>query len=99
MQSVETMVQYSRGDLIEQEAPHEIEDKKPPPEWPVNGSIEFKNIVMRYRPGLPYVLKGLSLRIRGGEKIGVVGRCVGRLSVGEAPNLSNTIGLAQERVR
>lgn len=68
------MVQYSRGDQIEQEAPHEIEDKKPPPEWPANGTIEFKDIVMRYRPGLPYVLKGLSLNIRGGEKIGVVGR-------------------------
>ena len=75
MQSVETMVHYSRGDQIEQEAPHEIEDKKHPPEWPANGSIEFENIVLQYRPGLPYVLKGLSLTIRGGEKIGVVGRC------------------------
>jgi len=29
---------------------------------------------LRYREGLPFVLKGLSLSIKGGEKIGVVGR-------------------------
>ena len=29
---------------------------------------------MSYRPGLPIVLKGLNFDIRGGEKIGVVGR-------------------------
>ncbi|KAI0784237.1 ABC protein [Abortiporus biennis] len=74
MQSVETMVHYSRGDEIAQEAPHEIQETKPPAEWPAEGAIQFKDIVMRYRPGLPYVLKGLSLDIRGGEKIGVVGR-------------------------
>lgn len=31
---------------------------------------------MSYRPGLPNVLKGISLDIKGGEKIGVVGRFV-----------------------
>lgn len=29
---------------------------------------------VRYRPNTPLVLKGISLSIRGGEKIGVVGR-------------------------
>jgi hypothetical protein len=29
---------------------------------------------MSYRPGLPKVLKGIEMRIEGGEKIGVVGR-------------------------
>lgn len=74
MASVETVTHYSHGNNIEQEAPHDIPDKKPPPEWPQNGSLEFNNIVMRYRPGLPFVLKGISLSIQGGEKIGVVGR-------------------------
>ena len=68
------VVEYTRGDRIEQEAPHEIKDKKPPKEWPASGAIEFKDVVMRYRPGLPFVLKGLSLSIKGGEKVGVVGR-------------------------
>ncbi|KZT73648.1 ABC protein [Daedalea quercina L-15889] len=74
MSSVERVVEYSRADRIEQEAPHEIKDHKPPEEWPSRGAIEFNDVVMRYRPGLPFVLKGLSLSIRGGEKIGVVGR-------------------------
>ena len=74
MASVETLTHYSHGNNIEQEAPHEIEDTKPPAQWPDRGAVEFKNIVMRYRPGLPLVLKGLSLSIQGGEKIGVVGR-------------------------
>ncbi|KAL6299258.1 P-loop containing nucleoside triphosphate hydrolase protein [Sparassis latifolia] len=74
MSSVERVVQYSRGDLIEQELPHEIPDRRPPAVWPARGAIQFNEVVMRYRPGLPFVLKGLSLDIRGGEKIGVVGR-------------------------
>lgn len=71
-----TVVEYSRDGGLEQEKPHEIEDTKPPSEWPEHGAIEFKNIVMSYRPGLPTVLKGVSVNIKGGEKIGVVGRCV-----------------------
>jgi ATP-binding cassette, subfamily C (CFTR/MRP), member 1 len=74
MASVETVTHYSQGDNIAQEASHEIPDAAPPPEWPRNGAIEFNEITMRYRPGLPLVLKGLSLSIKGGEKIGVVGR-------------------------
>lgn len=74
MQSVETLVQYSRGDMTDQEAPHDIPERRPAPDWPANGAIDFQDVKMRYRPGLPFVLKGLSMRIRGGEKIGVVGR-------------------------
>lgn len=59
MNSVERVVQYSRGDLIEQEPAHDIDDKKPPPSWPDKGAIEFDDVVMRYRPGLPPVLKGV----------------------------------------
>ena len=74
MASVETVTHYSHGNNIAQEAPHEIKDAQPSPEWPAQGAIEFKDITMRYRPGLPLVIKGLTLSIRGGEKIGVVGR-------------------------
>ena len=68
------VVEYSRQDKIPQEAPHEIAERKPPADWPAEGAVEFKDVVMRYRPGLPLVLKGLSMHINGGEKIGVVGR-------------------------
>ncbi|PCH42435.1 nucleoside triphosphate hydrolase protein [Wolfiporia cocos MD-104 SS10] len=74
MSSVERVIEYSRKGRIEQEASHEIPDRKPLPEWPSQGAIEFKNVGMRYRAGLPLVLKGLSMSIKGGEKIGVVGR-------------------------
>ena len=76
MSSVETVTHYSHGNYIEQEAPHEIEDRKPAAEWPAQGAIEFRDITMRYRPKLPLVLRGLSLSVNGGEKIGVVGRLV-----------------------
>jgi ATP-binding cassette subfamily C (CFTR/MRP) protein 1 len=52
------VVHYSRGDLIEQEAQHEKPDTKPPAQWPPEGAIEFKDIRMAYRKGLPEVLKG-----------------------------------------
>ena len=37
--------------------------------WPSHGEIEFKNYYVKYRPTLPYVLKDVSLRIGGGEKV------------------------------
>jgi ATP-binding cassette subfamily C (CFTR/MRP) protein 1 len=40
--------------------------------WPSHGEIEFKNYYVKYRPTLPYVLKDVSLKIRGGEKVQIV---------------------------
>ncbi|KAF8802448.1 P-loop containing nucleoside triphosphate hydrolase protein [Phlegmacium glaucopus] len=74
LNSVERVVHYSEPGLMKQEAPHEIEESKPCADWPAKGAIEFKEVTMRYRPGLPNVLHGISLAIRGGEKIGIVGR-------------------------
>ncbi|KAI5292871.1 hypothetical protein KEM52_006008 [Ascosphaera acerosa] len=57
---------------LEEESPlHTIEVAA---EWPQAGQISFDNVQMRYRAGLPLVLKGLTMDIKGGEKIGVVGR-------------------------
>lgn len=41
----------------------------PPPAWPERGAIEFKDVEMSYRPGLPPVLKGVSFGISPGEKV------------------------------
>jgi len=46
----------------------------PPKEWPVRGELVLENVQMAYRPGLPQVLKGVSLHVREGEHIGIVGR-------------------------
>ncbi|XP_078175998.1 ABC transporter C family member 2-like [Carex rostrata] len=56
------------------EAPPVIEGKRPPPGWPSAGVIEFKEVWLRYRLELPPVLHGISFRIEGSEKVGIVGR-------------------------
>ncbi|KAJ7758854.1 ABC transporter [Mycena maculata] len=72
MNSVERVLHYATD--VEQEAPIEIPEKKPAAPWPSNGQIEMKDIVLKYRPGLPAVIKGISMNVRAGEKIGIVGR-------------------------
>jgi len=69
-------VQYSQGGLIEQEAPHHLPPTDPPtsPSWPEHGAIKFTDVSLSYRKGLPTVLHNMSLDIKGGERIGVVGR-------------------------
>ncbi|PPQ77123.1 hypothetical protein CVT25_010817 [Psilocybe cyanescens] len=74
LNSVERIVHYSRSDLMKQEAAHEIPENKPATEWPQTGAIAFQDVSMKYRLGLPNVLHGISMSIRGGEKIGIVGR-------------------------
>ncbi|KAF5392368.1 hypothetical protein D9757_001460 [Collybiopsis confluens] len=72
MNSVERIVYYSNE--VEQEAAHELPECKPPSPWPSQGQVEFKNVVLKYRPELPPVLREVSMTIKGGEKIGIVGR-------------------------
>jgi len=38
------------------------------------GSIEFSNISFRYSEELPYVLKGINLKIGANEQLGIIGR-------------------------
>ncbi|KRZ88107.1 Multidrug resistance-associated protein 1, partial [Trichinella sp. T8] len=49
-------------------------DERLPNDWPTNGSIQFSDYKLRYREGLELCLKGITCLIRGGEKIGIVGR-------------------------
>lgn len=51
-----------------------IPSNRPPQNWPEKGEIVFENVEARYRPGLPLVIKGISMHIKPNEKIGVVGR-------------------------
>ncbi|CAK9145577.1 unnamed protein product [Ilex paraguariensis] len=59
---------------IPSEAARKISGSLPPPNWPNHGDIEIKDLQVRYRTNTPLVLRGISLSIQGGEKIGVVGR-------------------------
>ena len=45
-----------------------------PKKWPAGGQIIARNFNIRYRKGLPLVLKNISFDIKPSEKIGVVGR-------------------------
>nr|GMD83307.1 ABC transporter C family member 2-like [Ipomoea batatas] len=56
------------------EGPAIIESNRPPPAWPSAGSVQFENVVLRYRPELPPVLHGISFTISPSDKVGVVGR-------------------------
>lgn len=60
------------GTELEEEAPLHLGQVAP--SWPEQGRIAFSNVHMRYRSGLPLVLRGLDMDVQGGERIGIVGR-------------------------
>ncbi|KAI6025090.1 hypothetical protein PISMIDRAFT_27312 [Pisolithus microcarpus 441] len=72
MNSVERVVHYA--DEVDQEAPHDVDNVTIPENWPSEGRIVMNDVVMKYRPELPPVLKGLNMTIIPREKIGIVGR-------------------------
>ena len=72
MNSVERVIHYAKN--LEQEAPHEIPERKPEASWPVEGRVEIKDVFLKYRPELPDVLRGLTMSVAPREKIGIVGR-------------------------
>uniref|UniRef100_A0A673IHA0 ATP-binding cassette, sub-family C (CFTR/MRP), member 3 n=1 Tax=Sinocyclocheilus rhinocerous TaxID=307959 RepID=A0A673IHA0_9TELE len=69
--AVERVKEYSE---TQTEAPWIVTDKQPPPDWPPKGNVEFADYSVRYREGLDLVLRNISLKVEGGEKIGIVGR-------------------------
>lgn len=71
MNSVERVGAYMD---IEQEAAPVIPESRPPSNWPQHGSIEFKDLSLRYADDLPMVINKVSFDIPGGKKVGVVGR-------------------------
>jgi ATP-binding cassette subfamily C (CFTR/MRP) protein 1 len=59
---------------LEVEADEVVPYNRPPPEWPQHGAISIEKLVVSYRPQLPPVLKGISLKISAGEHVAIVGR-------------------------
>uniref|UniRef100_A0A3Q3IF34 ABC transporter domain-containing protein n=1 Tax=Monopterus albus TaxID=43700 RepID=A0A3Q3IF34_MONAL len=68
--SVERTEEYSTG--LPAEPQHQ--NMQLPPAWPEQGWVEFRGVVLAYREGLPNALDGVSLVVRPGEKVGIVGR-------------------------
>ncbi|KAF7347593.1 P-loop containing nucleoside triphosphate hydrolase protein [Mycena venus] len=70
--SVERVIEYLD---VPQEAPAIIEKSRPPAYWPSSsGELVVDNLVVKYAPDLPPVLRNLSFILKPSEKVGVVGR-------------------------
>lgn len=72
MNSCERIYHYGHG--IDQEAPLHIASTTPPASWPDKGEILMEDVDLRYRPELPLVLNKFNLHVKGGTRIGIVGR-------------------------
>ncbi|KAF7440791.1 hypothetical protein PC9H_001139 [Pleurotus ostreatus] len=68
--SLERVQQYI---CIDQER-GSTESGKPPAYWPATGDLHVENLRSRYSATGPVVLDGLTFHIKGGERVGVVGR-------------------------
>uniref|UniRef100_A0A8C7QG61 ATP-binding cassette, sub-family C (CFTR/MRP), member 10 n=1 Tax=Oncorhynchus mykiss TaxID=8022 RepID=A0A8C7QG61_ONCMY len=70
------LVSVERTEEYSTTLPTEPQHSNPqvPTSWPEQGWVEFRGAVLCYREGLPNALDGVSLVVRPGEKVGVVGR-------------------------
>uniref|UniRef100_A0A674F6B8 ATP-binding cassette sub-family C member 10 n=1 Tax=Salmo trutta TaxID=8032 RepID=A0A674F6B8_SALTR len=70
------LVSVERTEEYSTTLPTEPQHSNPqvPTSWPEQGWVEFRGAVLSYREGLPNALDGVSLVVRPGEKVGVVGR-------------------------
>ncbi len=64
--AVERTKEYSE---LPTEAAPVIKDRRPAPDWPKEGRVEFDQYSTRYREGLDLVLKDISANIPGGTKV------------------------------
>ncbi|XP_049748623.1 ATP-binding cassette sub-family C member 10 isoform X1 [Elephas maximus indicus] len=68
--SVERLEEYS-CDLPQEPQGHPLQ---PGIGWLTQGSVEFQDVVLAYRPGLPNALDKVTFCVQPGEKLGIVGR-------------------------
>jgi ABC-type multidrug transport system fused ATPase/permease subunit len=69
--SVERLLAFNE---IEKESLSASQNSKLPDSWPSDGRVRITDLSMRYRNGLPLVLKRISLDVPGGCKLGICGR-------------------------
>ncbi|KAK2949702.1 Multidrug resistance-associated protein [Blattamonas nauphoetae] len=70
------MTSFERVEFYTSKLPQEAQthEQEVPDSWPQRGDVTFDRVKYKYRPGLPFVLKGVDFEVKGGEKIGVCGR-------------------------
>lgn len=71
MNAVERLLVYTE---LPSEEPQDNHSNSPELDasWPAEGVIEFRNVDMAYREGLPLVLKDVSFHVKSGEKVCVL---------------------------
>ncbi|XP_061829744.1 multidrug resistance-associated protein 1 [Nerophis lumbriciformis] len=69
--AVERVKEYSD---TEKEAEWRHEPSSLDPGWPTEGCITFKGFGLRYRHDLDLAIRNITASIKGGEKVGIVGR-------------------------
>ena len=74
--SIERVVEYLE---LPQEPPSVVESNRPPAYWPSTTSlsdslIRVEDLVIKYAPDSPSVLRGVSFAIKPREKVGLLGR-------------------------
>ena len=75
MISVERILQFSKLDTEDNLDFNKSEDDLVfPTNWPATGKIVFKCVSAKYRPELERSLEDVSFVIKGGERVGIVGR-------------------------
>ncbi len=61
-------------DEAEAEALANHEEYIIPKNWPLSGSVELRNVTIRYQPDGPDILKDVNLKFDAGERVAIVGR-------------------------
>ncbi|XP_052537401.1 ATP-binding cassette sub-family C member 10 [Tympanuchus pallidicinctus] len=70
------MVSVERTEEYTTDIPMEPQNKlvQVAADWPSQGLVEFQQVILAYRAGLPNALDGVSFTVYPGEKVGIVGR-------------------------
>ncbi|KAJ7662919.1 multidrug resistance-associated ABC transporter [Mycena rosella] len=75
LNAVERITEYMD---LPQEPPAIIESQRPPAYWPSsaknNSLVVVEDLSIKYAPDLPSVLQNVSLELKSGERVGLVGR-------------------------
>jgi ATP-binding cassette subfamily C (CFTR/MRP) protein 1 len=74
MNSVERMLEYNAEPEEASLLTPPVAAAALPQDWPAHGALTVEKLVLRYRPDLPPVLRGISFEVASGQKIGIVGR-------------------------
>ncbi|XP_051008844.1 ATP-binding cassette sub-family C member 10 [Acomys russatus] len=73
MVSVERLEEYS-CDIPQEPQGQPLQSPHQGTSWLTQGSVEFQDVVLVYRSGLPNALDRVTFRVEPGEKLGIVGR-------------------------